>query len=248
MKNITTRVVLLVSGLSLLGGVGVAQTATPAPRAAGHWEGKVAIPERELGISVDLAQNAKGTWIGSMSVTGTSAVDVPLNTVAVSDTGVRFTADLPDNASFDGQFSSDGSSVSGTAANFRGEAPFSLMRNGDARVKVPPPSTALSKDFEGAWEGTLNVGEKVLRLGLKLAPVTGGTATGTLVSIDQGNKEIPVTTVTIKEKELQLDSRAISGTYHGTLGANLEIAGEWTQGPKSLPLTFKRVAAETQKP
>lgn len=252
MKNMAGRAVLVVAGLSLLGGVALAQmgaqTAAKAGKAAGHWEGKVAIPERELSISVDIAQNAKSVWVGSMSVTGTSATDVPLSTVTVTDTGMRFTTDLPDEASFDGEFSTDANSVSGRAANSQGEVPFQMTRNGEAHVKVPPPSSTLSKDFEGAWEGTIDAGGKVLRLGLKLVPATDGTATGKLVSVDQGNKEFSVTTVTIKGKDLQFDSRFLSATYHGTLGANGEIAGEWTQGPKSLPLTFKRVAAETKKP
>jgi hypothetical protein len=35
----------------------------------------------------------------------------------------------------------------------------------------------------------------------------------------------------------------VSGKYSGTLGANGEIAGEWSQGQRTVPLTFKRAAA-----
>ncbi|MBZ5626700.1 MAG: hypothetical protein LAQ69_49680 [Acidobacteriia bacterium] len=75
----------------------------------------------------------------------------------------------------------------------------------------------------------------------------GGTATATLIAVDQGNLEIPVSTVTIKDKQLQLEARAVSGTYRGTLGESGDIAGEWSQGPTRVPLTFKR-ASEAKKP
>ena len=38
----------------------------------------------------------------------------------------------------------------------KGSASFQFKRNGEANVKLPPPSTPLSKDFEDAWEGTLD--------------------------------------------------------------------------------------------
>ncbi len=245
MKKTAVRLVLLTAGLIVLGAVGRAQT---APKATGHWQGKIEIPDHELAITVDIARSPKGVWIGSMSVLGATAVDVPLSSITVEDTAVRFTASLPEHVSFDGHLSADASSLSGTAANAAGEAPFQLTRDGEANVKVPPPSSALSKEFEGTWEGTLDSGGKVRRIGLKLSPAADGTATAILIAVEQGNLEIPVTTVTIKDKQLQLEARAVSGTYRGTLGASGDIAGEWAQGRNRLPLTFKRVPSEAKKP
>ncbi len=230
--------VLLGAGLCL------AQT---APKAAGHWQGKIQLPNRELSIAVDLARGPKGVWIGSMSVVGSSSVDVPLNSVTVDDAAVRFTANLPEPASFDGHLSADASSLSGKATNAAGEAEFQLTRDGEANVKVPPPSSALSKEFEGRWEATLDAGGKVRHVALKLAPAADGTAVGTLIAVDQKNLEIPVTTTTIQGKELALEARAVSGTYRGTLGESSEIAGEWAQGSDRFPLVFKRAAREEKK-
>ena len=44
----------------------------------GHWQGRIQIPNHELAISVDLAKQENGSWIGSMSVTGSGTIDVPL--------------------------------------------------------------------------------------------------------------------------------------------------------------------------
>jgi hypothetical protein len=245
MKKTEVRGVLLGAGLALWGAVGLAQTAS---NPAGHWQGKIQIPNHEQGITVDLARSPKGVWIGSMSVTGSTSIDVPLASITVEGSAVRFAASLPERASFDGHVSADGSGLSGTASNAAGEAPFQLTRNGEANVNVPPPSSALSKEFEGAWEGALDAGGRVRRIGLKLSPAADGTATATLIAVDQGNLEIPVATVTIKDKQLQLEARAVSGTYSGTLGGSGEIAGEWAQGANRFPVTFKRVSSDAKKP
>jgi hypothetical protein len=242
MKKICIGLVFLGTALTL------GASAQTAPQTAGHWQGKIQIPDHELGVTVDLARNPKGAWIGSMSITGSTSIDVPLSSITVEGAAVRFAANLPQPASFDGRVSPDGSSLSGKASNADGEAPFQLTRNGEPNVVVPPPSSAMSKEFEGAWEGVLDAGGKTRRIGLKLAAAADGTAEATLIAVDQGSMEIPVTTVTIKDKQLKLEVRTVSGTYSGALGGSGEITGEWAQGPGRFPLTFKRVSPETKKP
>lgn len=206
----------------------------------GHWEGKIQIPEHELPITVDLARNAKGVWIGSMTVVGSSSVDVPLEKLAVDGTAVRFAAALPEKASFEAAFSADGETLAGKASNAQGTAPFQLNRKSEADVKVPPPSSAMSKDFEGAWEGAIERNGNTVRVGLKLAAAADGAATATLIS---RNTEIPASTVIIDGKQLRLEVRAISGTYHGALAAD-EIKGDWSERGRQVPLTFKRTAPD----
>jgi hypothetical protein len=239
MKKIAARIGLLTTMLSILSLVSLAQT---APNATGHWQGKIEIPDHEISITVDLAKNAKGVWIGSITVLGTSSLDVPLSSITVDDKTVRFTASLPEKASFEGHFSADANSLSGTASNSEGSVDFKLTRNGAANVKLPPFSSALPKEFEGTWEGSITSDGKTRHILLKLSALPDGSATATLISVDKGNLEIPVTTVTIKDKSLQLDVRAVSGTYTGTLGANGEIAGEWSEGTSHLSLNFKHAA------
>jgi hypothetical protein len=222
--------------------------AQPAGKAAGHWQGEIQIPEKPLGITVDLATNASGAWIGSMSVVGSTSIDVPLTEISVEGAAVRFTAGLPGRTSFVGELSADGSALTGKVANAQGSVPFHVSRSGEAAVKLPPPSTPLTKDFAGDWEGVLEAGGKSLRVDLKLSAGADGKAAGTLVSVDQGNTEIPISTVSIKGKELRFESRAVSGKYQGTLGPAGEIDGQWSQGPSQLPLKFKRAPAETKKP
>jgi hypothetical protein len=216
----------------------------PAPRAqavagaAGHWEGKIQIPEHEMAFAVDLAPGPAGAWTGSLSVYG---MDVPLTEIAVKDGTVRFTAALPGTTSFEGTLSADAAGLSGKVSNVEGAVPFELTRKGEADVKLPPASSVLAKDFEGTWEGSVERDGKVLRLVLKLSAAADGTARGLLVSVDQGNMEIPVTVVTLDARQMHLDVRVVAGSYRGTLDAAGAITGEWTEKTIRLPLTFKRV-------
>src|SRR5215471_1656089 len=40
-----------------------AALAQPAPTVAGHWQGKIQLPNHDLEITVDLDRNPKGAWI-----------------------------------------------------------------------------------------------------------------------------------------------------------------------------------------
>ena len=233
----TIRLVFL--GVALVAG-SMVRAAEEPQGATGHWEGMLQMPNRELGMTVDLARDAKGVWIGSMSLAGTSAKDVPLRSLKVVAAAIGFTAELPDSAVFEGSLSEDENSLSGKASNALGSVPFELTRQGAANVNVPPPNSVLSKEFAGLWEGTLMADGKRLRIRLKLAPATDGLATAVLTSVDQGNTDVPVTSVTIQGQQLQVESRAVSGVYRGTLGAGGEIAGEWLQGSEHLPFTLRR--------
>jgi uncharacterized protein YciI len=122
---------------------------------------------------------------------------------------------------------------------FRGEViPVRVVF--EKQSQAAPPSSALSKEFEGQWEGALNAGGNTLRIGMKLSPAADGTAKADLVSIDQDNAAFSADSVNINGKELQFGVRMINGSYKGTLGAGGEIAGEWKQAGNTLPLTFRR--------
>jgi len=230
MVGVTTAVLMSASAF--------AQNASPA---MGHWQGEIQIPDRVLSITVDLGKSAAGAWIGSMTVIATTSVDVPLSAIAVTDTAVKFAAKLPGDTTFEGRLSTDGKALNGNVANSQGAVPFVLTRSGEASVKVPPPSSQLVKSFEGSWNGTLSVpGRTPMQLLLKVSAAPDGTAQATLVNLDQGNEEIQLTTVVTTGNQLQMETRLISGTYSGTLGADGTIAGEWGQGGAKAPLTFKK--------
>jgi len=80
-----------------------------------------------------------------------------------------------------------------------------------------------------------------LRLVVKLSNGPDGVARGTMISLDQGGAEIPIAAVVQTGSHLKLVVQVIAGTYEGDFKDG-QLTGNWTQGPGTLPLVFKRPA------
>lgn len=107
------------------------------------------------------------------------------------------------------------------------------LRSGAAEEKLAPAVL-------GVWKGTLRPGPVELRLVLKVRD-EGGALMATLVSLDQGAKDIRVDTITRKAGAVYFAIAAIRGSYSGRISADgTRIEGIWSQGATSLPLVFER--------
>lgn len=97
-------------------------------------------------------------------------------------------------------------------------------------------------DFEGEWNGVLDVGAAQLRLRLIVEP---GPAVS-LISVDQGGARIPGAEARIEGATLSVHFPAVSASYTGTLQDG-RIVGEFTQG-QAFPLNFQRGEVEAAAP
>ena len=204
---------------------------------SGHWVGTVQIPGREVTVEIDLRRTDRGVFSGTLNTPAENIRGVPLQTVAIDGTSIRFHSrrDQP----FAATLSTDGKAMFGEYTISGYSLPFSMNRTGDAEVIDVPPSPAIAKRLEGTWNGTLAVGQRALRLTLTLSNRADGTAMGRMVSLDEGGLELPVTiaqdavTVTI--------TAGITGSeFSGVLNADgTELAGTLTQRGFSAPLTFR---------
>ena len=145
---------------------------------------------------------------------------------------------VPGDPQFAGSVSKDGKSIGGDFSQGGATLPFTLAWKGEAIRQDRLKSTPVTKDFEGSWEGALDVNGTVLRLRLTFSNAEGGS-TGTLVSVDQGGAEVSISSITQTASHLQLNVGAIGATYEGDLEHG-QVTGTWRQGPASLPLVLKR--------
>jgi hypothetical protein len=234
------KLALAAAALSLVAAFAFPQSTATA---AGHWEGSIAIPGHELKIVVNLAPGEKDVWKGTIDIPEQNLKGFPLSSIDVSNGAVKFAMQgIPGDPAFDGKLAPDGKSVTGNFTQGGGTIPFSMKRTGEAQIAQTPKSTAVSKEIEGAWEGTLGTGSAQLRLVVKLTN-EGGAATGTLTSVDQGNAVIPIAVITQKGSELRLDVPSIAGSFVGEISRDsAAITGHWSQGPATLPLALHRPA------
>ena len=106
---------------------------------------------------------------------------------------------------------------------------------------------AQTPNLAGQWQGTLQPAPgKELRLVFVLAPnAASGGYTATMYSIDQGGGGISAAT-TVSGASVRLSVAPAGITFEGKLAADgNSIAGTFTQGPGSLPLTMTRANKET---
>ena len=239
-----TRVVAVgLALIALLAGSGRAASAqsTPGPAGTGHWEGAISVQGKDLRVDVDLVTRAADKWEGSAAFPEMNAKGLVLSAIAVQGQAVSFgIKGVPGDPTFKGTLSKDAKTLSGDFVQGPVSGTFTLAWKGEAKFEAPPKNAPVTKDFEGVWEGALEVNGTTLHLSLKLSNQDGG-ATGTLISIDQGGAEIPLSAIVQTDAHLKFTAPAVGGAYEGDLKDG-QITGTWTQGPGSLPLTLKRAA------
>jgi len=109
---------------------------------------------------------------------------------------------------------------------------------------LPPQTPAAAKGIEGDWLGTLKTPGAELRLLVHITKNQEGNLAGTMDSIDQGAKGIPITSITFKDSKLAFRVDSIQGSYDGKVNSDLTlISGTWSQAGQSFPLDLKHATA-----
>jgi hypothetical protein len=128
---------------------------------------------------------------------------------------------------------------------------LTLKRTTEAdQVLEDLPSEAYAQrpgsDVQGAWEGALKVGNAQLRLNLRVAEPTAGTFEAQMDSVDQGARNLPVTTLSYNKPAIRFEMTAINGLFEGNINErDDQMTGTWTQMGKKFPLTFRRAQTNT---
>jgi hypothetical protein len=220
------------------GAQGASAQSTPA--GSGHWEGAITVQGKDLRLAIDLVARTADKWEGAAAFPDMNATGLPLTAIAVKGEAVTFVVKgVPGDPTFKGTLSKDSKTLAGDFVQGPVAGTFTLAWKGEAKLVAPPKNAAVGTNLEGTWEGALEVNGVTLRLTLKLANVDGA-ATGVLISLDQGNAEIPLSVIEQTNAHLKFTVPAVGGSYDGDLKDG-QLAGTWTQGPGALPLSFKKV-------
>jgi hypothetical protein len=206
---------------------------------AGHWEGTVQTPGGDLAIEIDLAQSGGG-WIGTISIPAQNTKGLALIDVQVKDNVVTFGIKAPGDPRIRGTVAKDGGTMGAELTQSGMNMAFSLKRTGEAKIEKPVQNPSLSTDLEGTWEGTLDAGGRTLRLRFVLSN-QAGAGTGAIVSLDQGNVEIPIAKISRTDAKVTMDVPVVGGGFVGELKDG-KLSGQWSQGGGSLPLTLTKAA------
>jgi hypothetical protein len=205
---------------------------------AGHWEGTIQTPNGDLNIQIDLAADPGKGWIGTISIPVQNTRGLAMIDLSVKENTVSFGIKAPGEPRFQATVAKEGGKMSGELMQGGANMPLQLTRTGEAKIEKPVVNPPLGKELEGTWEGTLDAGERQFRLRFILSN-QAGAGTGVIFSLDQGNSEIPIARINQTGTKVKLEVPVIGGGFDGELKGT-QLAGEWTQGGRGLPLTLTR--------
>ena len=117
-----------------------------------------------------------------------------------------------------------------------------------AFAQKPTPRTDSPPNVVGTWEGTLDAGAAKLKLVLHIDAPKDGALSGRLDSPDQGASDLPIDSLTVTANTLHFEMKSHAAMYEGKLASDGDqITGEFKQGGRAFPLTFKRTGRTATK-
>ncbi len=211
--------------------------------ASGHWEGSIDAQGNIIEIAVDLVRDDKGIWKGVIAIAAQQLNNYPLSNVKVEGANVAFDmASVQGVPTFKGKLSTDGKNIFGEMAQAGMNFSLKLDKKGEAKITANDLAISIKStvNFEGNWQGAVNMNGSTLRLVLKIAKAADGSFTAFLDSPDQGAQNLPINSLTATDSAVSFEMKYILASFQGTLSKDgNEIAGNWNQG-SSVPLTLKR--------
>jgi pimeloyl-ACP methyl ester carboxylesterase len=207
----------------------------------GVWVGDLKIPGADLHVAVHLRRDGTGALTGSFDSLDQGARGLPLGEVTASVDGLTFT--VPSiRGTFTGTWQTETKHWSGTWRQGPTNLPLEL-----ARGEVLPAPTIVGLD--GDWDGVLDINGTQLRLALHVKTTPADGTTATLDSIDQNALGAPVSAISREGPHVRLELKTLAAIFDGALEhGDQTIAGRWTQGSLSLPLTLQQRPTSAKQP
>jgi uncharacterized protein (TIGR03435 family) len=120
-----------------------------------------------------------------------------------------------------------------------------LLRGVVALVMLLSAGVASAQNIAGNWQGTLQAGQRSLRLVFVISNGDGGTLRAVMYSIDQGGQAVPAT-VMVQGSAVRLNVSGIDVTFDGALSADGNtITGTFTQNGNPIATSLVRATKET---
>jgi uncharacterized protein (TIGR03435 family) len=110
-------------------------------------------------------------------------------------------------------------------------------------IALSAVAVAYAQRIAGTWQGTLPVGQSP-RIVLRIADADNGALRGSIRLIDRSADALPLLSTTYRAPDLTAAIGEI--TFRGKVSADgKSIAGTWTQGNQSFPVSFALATPET---
>jgi hypothetical protein len=204
---------------------------------SGRWEGSAQIPDEELTVVVDVAQE-NGAWVGSMIIPGLDVKGAPLTDIKVNPPDVSFSVKGPLGIQLKLQLDGSGK-MAGNFEQAGNRAPTTFQRTGPPQVEQPPRNTPVAKELEGEWKGDYEMLGYTRHVSIKFTNRGPNGAAAEFVIVGRKHNNLPVDLVTQEGDLVTVDSHEIGFSFEGRL-RNGKLTGVIRQGAAETPLVLER--------
>lgn len=206
----------------------------------GHWEATLPMGDSDLGLSLDLARDAKSEWIGSMGIPSESMTGLVVTDIEINDNSIKFIAVELRMAKVE-LILGTGGIMKGTILSPQGPEPIEFKRTGEANVELIPASPAVATEFEGDWEGSLETSNRPFRIIIHLRNQPDNTVTATIDTPDSNAIGLPLNDVKQTGRKIEFGIKVAHGNFQGTLNQEgTEIVGQFGHEQSRMPLTLRK--------
>jgi hypothetical protein len=204
---------------------------------SGRWEGTAKIPEDELTVVVDLAQE-NGAWVGSIIIPELGVKGLPLTDIKMEPPDVNFAVKGPLGIRMNLRLLDANKKLAGNFEQAGNRATATLQKTGPPQVEYPPRSTPMAKELEGEWKGDYEMLGYTRHVSMKFANHPDG-ATADFVIVGRKHNVLPVDLVAQEGDLVTVDSHEMGFSFEGRL-QNGKLTGSIRQAATETPLVLKR--------
>jgi hypothetical protein len=212
---------------------------------AGAWHGPVTVPGVAATFVAHFKRDAKGEFIGTLSVLEQGGQEIPMDDIRFADNKLYFT--VPQAR---GEFIGDYVNGAFTGLWRQGGNPPAGLQVTLKKGDVAKPVFALKLSAEsfaslaGKWSGKLTGSQGIITIVMRFEVNGAGQYVGFLDSPDQGATGLPIAEATLAAGKLTTKMTTTPpAQFAGTISGQT-IVGALTQnlpeGSKSTPLTLAR--------
>jgi hypothetical protein len=204
---------------------------------SGRWEGTTHIPDDDLNVIVDLAQE-NGTWIGSIIIPGLDVKGVPLTDIRVKASDISFS--VKGTLGIQLKLQRDGNGkLTGHFEQAGNRALTTLQKTGPPQVEYPPRNTSVAKELEGEWKGDYQMLGYTRHVSIKFTNRGPDGAAAEFVIVGRKTNNLAVDLVTQESDLVSIDSHEIGISFEGRLHDG-KLSGAIRQGAIETPLVLER--------
>jgi len=205
---------------------------------SGRWEGTARIPDDDLNVIVDLAQQ-NGAWVGSIIIPGLGVKGTPLTDIKAEASDVNFAVKGPVGIKLNLRLlPPPENKLAGNFEQAGNRAPVTLQKTGPPQVEYPPRSTPVAKELEGEWKGDYEMMGFTRHVSIKFANHPDG-ATADFVIVGRKHNVLPVDLVSQESDLVTVDSHEMGFSFEGRLRDG-KLTGAIRQGAIETPLVLVR--------